>query len=203
MLWVMGLLGLLAVSAAAYVDLGDDILDEDALPGEGPAPLPEKNVAEIEGCAPDDGSRAGDVVVARSGSQGVDCEKDQNTPPAETPHPPTESETPPENAAIAEAALPTVTDETPIREQQRPLAADTIRDFSPGEDSLVFVWDDSDTSLREPAVDLLPDPDHRGQLQVRLGDRIIAQVCGNEPLDAVDIALIPLSSAQALGFASP
>lgn len=203
MLWVMGLLGLLAVSAAAYVDLGDDILDEDALPDEGPATAPVKNVSEIEGCAPDDGSRAGDVVVARSESQGVACEKDQNTLPAEIPHPPTESETPPDNAAIAEAASPTDADETTPRVSKRPLAANTIRDFSPGEDSLVFVWDDSDTSLREPAVDLLPDPDHSGQLQVRLGDRIIAQVCGNEPLDAVDIALIPLSSAQALGFASP
>ncbi|WP_146173124.1 hypothetical protein [Sulfitobacter mediterraneus] len=76
-----------------------------------------------------------------------------------------------------------------------------IHDFEPAEDALVFVWDDSDASVPEPQVHIQEDPEETGQLQVRMGDRVMAQIGGPAPLAEADLALIPLSVARDLGFA--
>ena len=76
-----------------------------------------------------------------------------------------------------------------------------IHDFEPAEDALVLVWDDSDANLPEPQVHIQEDPEQTGQLQVWMGDRVMAQIGGPAPLDEADLALIPLSLARDLGFA--
>ncbi|WP_282047956.1 hypothetical protein [Sulfitobacter mediterraneus] len=76
-----------------------------------------------------------------------------------------------------------------------------IHDFEPAEDALVFVWDDSDASVPEPQVHIQEDPEETGQLQVRMGDRVMAQIGGPAPLAEADLALIPLSVVRDKGFA--
>ncbi|MBM1308953.1 hypothetical protein JQT66_02085 [Sulfitobacter mediterraneus] len=76
-----------------------------------------------------------------------------------------------------------------------------IHDFESAEDALVLVWDDSDANVPEPQVHMQEDPEETGQLQVWMGDRVIAQVGGPAPLAEADLALIPLSVARDLGFA--
>ncbi|MFC6636428.1 hypothetical protein [Sulfitobacter sediminilitoris] len=80
-------------------------------------------------------------------------------------------------------------------------ASAAISDFEPEDDSLLFVWDDSDTEAEVPEIAVRPDPDHAGQLQVWMGDQVLAQVSGQSELSTADIALIPLSSAVTLGLA--
>ena len=75
-----------------------------------------------------------------------------------------------------------------------------IMDYEPQEDSLLFVWDDSDAEAEEPEVRLAPDPDNDGQLQVWMGDSVVAQVAGTDPLEDANIALIPLSAMSGLGL---
>ncbi len=77
-----------------------------------------------------------------------------------------------------------------------------ITDFDPDDDSLLFVWDDSVEGSEPPPVAVSSDPDMDGQLQVWLGEAIVAQVSGQSSLTAADIALIPLSSALALNLVS-
>ena len=76
-----------------------------------------------------------------------------------------------------------------------------ILDFKPAQDALVFVWDDSAPSSREPLVHIQEDPDATGQLQIWMGDRKLAQIAGPAALTQADLALIPLSAARELGFA--
>lgn len=75
-----------------------------------------------------------------------------------------------------------------------------ILDYEPQEDSLLFVWDDSAEEADEPEVRLTPDPENEGQLQVWMGDQIVAQIAGNDPLEDANIALIPLSAMEGLGL---
>ena len=74
-------------------------------------------------------------------------------------------------------------------------------DYHAQDDSLLFVWDDSDATGAEPPLSILPDPDHPNQTLVLLDDIIVARVAGDSvTLD--DIALIPLSAAFDLGLAA-
>ena len=75
-----------------------------------------------------------------------------------------------------------------------------ISDFSATEDTLLFVWDDSDEDSEEPDVTLVADPDNAGQMQVRMGNEVVAQVAGSSALSEADIALIPLSVAASNGL---
>lgn len=79
----------------------------------------------------------------------------------------------------------------------------SITDFTPEDDSLLLVWDDTIDEIEPDAVSLQVDPDNAGQLQVLMGDRVMAQVSGDVPLNAADLAMIPLSSAQALHLVGP
>lgn len=76
-----------------------------------------------------------------------------------------------------------------------------ILDYEPEEDSLLFVWDDTDEATDTPSVSVQADPENTGQLQVWMEDQMVAQVGGATDLDAADISLIPLSTAVALGLA--
>lgn len=74
----------------------------------------------------------------------------------------------------------------------------TIDDFDPDQDTLLFVWDDSEGADAAPEVAIETDPDDPSRLQVLLGDALIAKVSGKVSLAQADVALMPLSSAQAL-----
>lgn len=76
-----------------------------------------------------------------------------------------------------------------------------ILDFEPDQDALIFVWDDSAPNSHEPHVRIQDDATKPGQLQVWMGDRMLAQVGGPGPLTEADLALVPLSAARELGFA--
>jgi Ca2+-binding RTX toxin-like protein len=81
--------------------------------------------------------------------------------------------------------------------------AASIIDFEPEEDSLLFIWDDSNAQSEPPDVVVQADPENEGQLQVWMGDQIVAQVSGPSQLDMADISLISLSSAKALELVQP
>ncbi len=76
----------------------------------------------------------------------------------------------------------------------------TITDFTPEEESLVFVWDDRAVSEPPQEVTVELDPDKDGELQVWMGSEVLAQVQGQTALKSADIAFIPLSSAEALNL---
>jgi hypothetical protein len=76
-----------------------------------------------------------------------------------------------------------------------------IHDFEPAQDALVLVWDDRTPDAREPQVHIAEDTAQPGQLQVWMGRRMMAQIGGPAPLAEADLALVPLSVAQDLGFA--
>lgn len=75
-----------------------------------------------------------------------------------------------------------------------------IDGFEPVDDTLLFVWDDTDPENEEPDVSVVADPENDGCLQVLMGDVVVANVEGTEPLSTADISLIPLSSAFASGL---
>lgn len=77
-------------------------------------------------------------------------------------------------------------------------APDMITDFAPDEDTLLFVWDDTEGQEEPPMVTVTTDPAASGHLQVCLEDEIIASVSGPEALADADISMIPLSTAQEL-----
>ncbi|AXI49028.1 type I secretion protein [Sulfitobacter sp. SK012] len=74
-----------------------------------------------------------------------------------------------------------------------------ILDFAQEDDSLVLVWDDSDSAAPQPNVSIGTDPAVPGQMQVMLNDVVVAQVNGTA-LNIDDIALLPLSTAAASGL---
>ncbi|MFC6761161.1 hypothetical protein ACFQFQ_19520 [Sulfitobacter porphyrae] len=73
-------------------------------------------------------------------------------------------------------------------------------DFESQEDSLLFVWDDSGDGAEEPQISVVRNPEDEGQLQIVMGSQVMATLRGNSLLEAADISLIPLSTAQGLGF---
>ena len=81
--------------------------------------------------------------------------------------------------------------------------ADTtdIGNFEPSSDALVCIWDDSIEGSPAPKVSMEADPDRKGCLRVRLGANIVATVHGAAALTSAELAVMPLSSAQALGLA--
>lgn len=82
-------------------------------------------------------------------------------------------------------------------------ACDTaITDFEPEDDALIVVWDDS-VEETAPQVEVLKDPARAGQMQVRMGSTVVAQVSGSAPVSVAALTTLPLSKARALGFASP
>lgn len=86
------------------------------------------------------------------------------------------------------------------------IAADptVIEEFEAEQETLLFVWDDSEAGSGAPSVTLQPDPLDEGHLQILMEGEIIADVSGNaDTLSEADISLIPLSSARVLGFAMP
>ena len=78
-----------------------------------------------------------------------------------------------------------------------------IETFEPTTDMLVCIRDDSIIGAPAPQVRLETDPDHNGWLRIRLGADIVAKVHGRTALSSADLAVIPLSSALALGLAPP
>ncbi|MDF1729194.1 MAG: calcium-binding protein [Sulfitobacter sp.] len=78
-----------------------------------------------------------------------------------------------------------------------------ITDYTPQEDALLFVWDDSQGADLPPDIQVLPDPEGTGQLQVWADDTLVAQVTGfHGVLEVTDIALVPQSLLVSLGFAT-
>ncbi|KEJ90389.1 calcium-binding protein [Sulfitobacter donghicola] len=76
-----------------------------------------------------------------------------------------------------------------------------VTDFSPLEDNLVLIWDDSVGSENEPQIQITFDPENEDQSLVMLDGAVVATVNGNDLLPS-DIALIPLSTATHLGLAA-
>ena len=89
-------------------------------------------------------------------------------------------------------------DDVVLRDWLENGAAAQISDFTAEEDSLLFVWDDAPEGSTAPEVQVLADPGNAGQLQVWLGEEVVAQVRGGQMLDTAEIALVPLSAAKAL-----
>ncbi|NNK17164.1 MAG: calcium-binding protein, partial [Sulfitobacter sp.] len=74
MLWLAGLMGLMAVGAAAYVDIGDDVLEDDEDVQQPSPPL--TNVALIAGSEASDaidGTQGDDRVSAGDGNDLVEA----------------------------------------------------------------------------------------------------------------------------------
>jgi len=76
-----------------------------------------------------------------------------------------------------------------------------IMDYHAGDDSLLFVWDDSTPEAEEPPLSISPDPAQPGQNLVMMDNTVIARVAGDS-ITPDDIALIPLSAATDLGLAA-
>ncbi|MEP5728671.1 MAG: hypothetical protein ABJL67_04775 [Sulfitobacter sp.] len=156
MLWLAGLMGLLAVSAVAYVEVGNDETDVDA-----------------------DADSVEDLPPQADLDPTLDAQTEVRVSGELT-----------QSAAVAELddmnASPNLSNTAPEA---------SITDFEPEDDSLLFVWDDSDADSEPPLVSIQPDPDNEGQLQVWLQDDMVAQISGQEDLSEADISLIPLSSA--------
>ena len=79
----------------------------------------------------------------------------------------------------------------------------SIDGFDSASDTLLCIWDDSAGAHPVPRVRLEADPAQDGRLRIRLGRRIVATVHGPTALTSADIAVMPLSSARALGLAPP
>lgn len=77
-------------------------------------------------------------------------------------------------------------------------AAVDIIDFNGDEDDIVLVYDDADGP---PELTLADDPDTPGSVLVQMDGTTVAQVAGGLGLQAEDIAVMPLSVAQATGMA--
>ena len=73
-----------------------------------------------------------------------------------------------------------------------------ILDYTPGDDSLVLIWDDGDSDV--PDVQIADDPEVEGRTIIMMNGAVVASVNGTD-LQPGDIALVPLSSAVTLGFA--
>ena len=75
-----------------------------------------------------------------------------------------------------------------------------IMDYTPADDSLVLVWDDSAATSNEPQISITADPDTLDQSLIWMNGEVVATVNGTDILPG-DIALIPLSTALHLGLA--
>ena len=75
-----------------------------------------------------------------------------------------------------------------------------IMDFEGSDDSLLFVWDDTTPDADVPEISVEVNPENTGQVQIFMGGQIIATLRSDSMIDAADISLIPLSSAQTLGL---
>lgn len=83
---------------------------------------------------------------------------------------------------------------------RKPVCGTAITDFTPGDDALLVVWDDSAAGACPPQMEVTADPHRAGQLQVRVGAQIVAQVSGEQAMSAATFTALPLSKAQALGL---
>ena len=72
--------------------------------------------------------------------------------------------------------------------------------YDPDEDDLVLVWDDS--SGPEPGIHLARDDADPALTNVVMGDVIVAQVRTKDDRLPDHISIVPLSTAQSLGWAS-
>ncbi|MFK7838461.1 MAG: hypothetical protein AB8B60_19810 [Sulfitobacter sp.] len=167
MLWLAGLMGLMAISAAAYVDIGGDDAEADGAPE--PQPL----------------AQDGFNLMMSSQSQSSDIPQDG----AEN----TISKALAVGEHLANGGAPDAYEALP--EESDSIAAVDISDFEAEDDSLLFIWDDSTGESEPPHINILADPENDGQLQVWLDDDVVAQVSGQSTLTEADISLIPLSSA--------
>lgn len=75
---------------------------------------------------------------------------------------------------------------------------DEIMSFDPSSEDLVLVWDD--TTGDEPDVTLFQNPDNPELMEIRIGESVMAQVPADTNLTSDNIATIPLSAAQAIGW---
>lgn len=76
-----------------------------------------------------------------------------------------------------------------------------ILDYSSTSESLMLIWDDTQSDADEPKVDVAPDPDDPEVMQVSMNGENVAEVYGDTEMDASDLTLIPLSSAIIIGLA--
>lgn len=76
-----------------------------------------------------------------------------------------------------------------------------VLDYSSTSESLMLIWDDTQSDADEPKVDVAPDPDDPEVMQVSMNGENVAEVYGDTEMDASDLTLIPLSSAIIIGLA--
>lgn len=207
MLWLAGLMGLMAVGTVAYVDLGTTEPEE-----EPPVPNDVDRVNMILGIGeaetindtPDQSSASSEaaqsvVLASQSTSSGalhdgplqrgsLDFLKGPFTPDAV------------EAMEHTQGDAVTMPESNHTESTSDDSTNTVIPDFEPTSDSLLFVWDDSLDDVAVPKVTVEADPDHSGHLQVWMGSEVVARVSGETELQAADISLIPLSSAIALNL---
>jgi len=75
-----------------------------------------------------------------------------------------------------------------------------VMDYVAEDDALMLVWDDRVEGSVPPVISVVPDPENDGQMQILMGDTVIARVVGNTSLAAADISLVALSSAFSAGL---
>jgi hypothetical protein len=203
MLWLAGLMGLMAAGAALYVDVPDDTdTDREPLPeASDPSDVMSDNAAadmlsdgDAEGQS---GGYAGDDVlegVIYNAAPGViysDTEDFLDGGNGDDPIIAGQDNSVHNGDGADQIVLGDWISAGHNAE---------ITGFSVAEDSLLFIWDDTAPNSAEPRVTLMPDPDNAGQFQVVMEDQIIAQVSGDEDLGDTDFALIALSDAGTIGL---
>ena len=75
--------------------------------------------------------------------------------------------------------------------------AANITDFNAEDDNILLVYDDDDP---EPAIALQPDQDETGTTQVLMNGVMVASIGNGALISIEDIAVMPLSIAQASGM---
>ncbi|MEP4196534.1 MAG: hypothetical protein ABJL99_12970 [Aliishimia sp.] len=187
MLWLTGMLGVLAVGAVSFLDLSvqeeaeedepgfDDFIDENGL-GDLTATLESLNSLPAESDASEHGSFDAFHLADITLSDHADGDGDTD-----------ELE-----------AFEDILDQVDTSWMDNASAAD-LEAFNVAEDDLVLVWDDS--TDEEPSVTLSQNVDSPDLMDIKIGDDVMAQVPAESNVTSDNIALIPLSAAQSIGWA--
>ncbi len=221
MLWLAGLVAMAGVGTAVYLGLKADVAQDDEYLLESETFTTREEdllLRQIKDHSTDGGRLTGETSVAFTaapvaplGDNWGDDVLDEVMTGAETGN----------AGATAEdaAAQPAVTsDKTAMRDADDPAPEDAApvhqllsewieaRDGAEGLDyearteSLMVIWDDTETGATEPRLDVAPDREDPEIMHVSMNGERVAEVHGNSALSVADLMLIPLSSAMAVGL---
>lgn len=220
MLWLAGLMGVAGVGAAAFVGLNTDVSDEDtdqALDDTDATTNPADLLGKINEYSAAGGPLQTDAPMATPSpvpsattigwgddilnemmaefDEGAVQEPDDAPPPHHTLY---SSAMLDDGEVETEAEAPHIDALLSDWIGQRDGAE--ILDYQAQTESLVVVWDDTNSDATEPEVSVAPAPDDPEVMQVSMNGEHVAEVYGDAELSVSDLTLIPLSSAVVVGL---